>query len=258
VFIRTEPREIAARWIKPGDEVATYEVENGSGDTDSHVRAFIRTTEYAARFSTPDWLLVIDGPHLVPPPADEEVNRVEGVVQHDAGGQFTVDERSRGFVPDGLDHTGAVSFVVVPINNNRVGEPRVYFAKDTEQFVIRERVKVPTRTMYQITSGKVPAEIEGQRTRAGFTITAVTDRCPNDWHTSAPARAHIMCPECPSSDAPTMLADAFGWTRSDAPDYGGEDDVTTLALPENVDGQALGRVLAEASIGDYTRENTEQ
>lgn len=142
MYVRTLPREIAARWIKPGDEVAMYEVEDGSGEADSGLRDFCRTAEFVERFCSADWWLVVDGPDLVKPPADDTIGRVPGDVKHGAGGWWRVEPADRGFVPDDLDHVGAVSFVMAGIVDNRIGHPRVYFAGPDEQFVIRERVKV--------------------------------------------------------------------------------------------------------------------
>lgn len=145
MFVRTAPREIAARWIKAGDEIATYEVANGNGDADSGLRNFCRTesfVEILERNGTADWWLVLDGARLVSPPADEAAGRIVATVHHTLGGGWDLTPADRGFVPDDLDHVGAVSFVMVPSVQGRLGEPRVYFAKDAEQFVIRERVNV--------------------------------------------------------------------------------------------------------------------
>jgi len=277
VHITTQPREIAARWIRPGDEIATYEVEDGSGEADSGLRDFIRTVEFAERYTTPDWLLVVAGPSLVPPQADEDVPRVEGVVKHTNGGAFDLVPKSRGFVPHDIDHVGAISFLLVQVRAGKVSAPRLYFAKDTEQFVIRERVKVNPRDRFLITyqeNGRAArAETEGQRDSAGFTVAAIA-KCLNPWHATAPARAGILCPECPSTDAPAG-AIAFqrwaGWEPRETPrvdpadtylrlvkEATPDDEPAALPVPPDVEGHTVGRVLAEASVGDYTRENTEQ
>lgn len=192
MYVRTLPREIAARWIKPGDEVAMYEVEDGSGEVDSGLRDFCRTAEFVERFCSADWWLVIDGPHLVRPPADPEAGRVAGDVKHSLGGWWSVEPGDRGFVPDDMDHVGASSFVLVPIVGSTLGHPRTYFARPSEQFVIRERVKVDAlEMMLSETAGTIAADAvalrllvteeptEGQRAGAGVTVA---ERTPAPGH----------------------------------------------------------------------------
>lgn len=143
MLVHTSPRELAARWIKPGDEVATYEVETGAGDQDSGVRDFARSEDLVLRHpALIDWWLVVDGSKLVPPPADAEVGRVEGGVKLYAGGAFDVEPMARGFVPDGIDHVGTHQLVLMPIQNATLGPPRTAYIREEEQLVIRERVRL--------------------------------------------------------------------------------------------------------------------
>jgi hypothetical protein len=176
VFVKTLPREIAARWIKPGDEVAMYEVEDGSGEADSGKRGFCRTEAYVSQYASVEWWVVIDGARLVPPPADKRVGRIEGSVRHWLGGLFGIEPMDRGFVPDDLDHIGAHSFAIAPIRGRELGAPRVCFASEAEQFVIREKVKVPV-----IKAGPNDFRLlnprertEGQRVSAGSTVAEPT------------------------------------------------------------------------------------
>lgn len=189
MIVRTLPREIAARWINAGDEVAMYEVEDGTGELDSGKRDFCRTVDYVERSASVDWWLVVDGTNLVRPPLDAEIGTtLEGTIRHKLRGQFDVEPGDRGFVPDDLDHTGAQAFIMVPIVENRVGMPRCYWARDSEQFVIRERVQISALDlMMDDARGSVAADAgalrlllteepaEGQRVSAG---TTVAERAP--------------------------------------------------------------------------------
>jgi hypothetical protein len=53
-------------------------------------------------------------------------------------------------------------------------------------------------------AGATPAELVAQMDEAH---EATTDRCPNEWHRTAPARRRMLCPECPSPAAETSQAE---------------------------------------------------
>lgn len=191
MFVRTGPREIAARWIHPGDEVALFDPPPTTPPKTyepARTEEFVR--QHAVRIS---WWLVVNI-SMVPPPAKPEVGREEGTVRHSLGGQFSVEPQARGFVPDGLDHVGAHALVMMPTAGDIVWPDgrrlqRKYWAGEEEQLVIRERVRVDpleyTENMFGLMTDvhadadalrrltdEVP-ETEGQRAGAGVTVAEI-------------------------------------------------------------------------------------
>lgn len=143
--VRTDPRELPARYVKAGDELAMYEAETGAGEEDSGRRLFARSEAFVTGApSVIDWVLVIEGAELVRPPAapDEVPARPEAVVQHAEHGWWSLVGSPRPFVPDGVDHVGSHRLVIAPVHAERLGAPIVVYADEGEQFVIRERVVV--------------------------------------------------------------------------------------------------------------------
>lgn len=215
MYVHTAPREIAARWIQAGDEIAMYEVEDGSGEADSGLRNFCRTEEFVSRYSSPDWWLVVDGARLVRPPADED-----GPARPVDGWWNVQPAIDRGFVPEDLDHVGASSFVMAPIVSGRLAEPRIYFAKDSEQFVIRERVQIgPHVNLSRRPRLLTPREqTEGQRIRVGSTVAEID--------LNAPAPRVLVAASGVEIDTPVMLGVPIGREvlESDAVNFRSERD----------------------------------
>lgn len=62
---------------------------------------------------------------------------------------------------------------------------------------------------------------------------AITRQCPNDWHRTAPARARVLCPECPTRETDPVVcrecsrpvrwsAAQDDWTADDGTACGGD------------------------------------
>lgn len=270
MYVRTLPREIAARWIKPGDEVAMYEVEDGSGAVDLGQRDFCRTAEFVERFTSPDWWLVVDGPHAVkPPPAP---GRETGDLKHSLGGWWSVEPSERGYVPYGLDHVGAHSFTIVPVRNNTIGAPRTYFAKEAEQFVIRERVKVDAlEMMLDETAGSIASDAvalrlliaeeptEGQRAGAGSTVAGSAVAALREFIATHPIGTKVPAELDAAAQREMIGHEACDLDRqcSGGPYWCLLDPRWTEEMrrvPAGVIGEPLGRVVAESPAIDFRSE----
>jgi hypothetical protein len=153
--VRTKPRELPPRYIKPGDEIALQEVDADADDSIGARWYFARSADYVD--ATPQdvvWFAVVDGPHAIPPVA---TGRPGTVIRHEPGGWWTVDELPRSeFVPDNIDPVTTQRLMLL----TDTGRPVVVHLTDTEVVVVRECVQVR----------------EGQPARAGITRDAGTRR----------------------------------------------------------------------------------
>lgn len=190
--VHTLPRELPARYVKAGDEVAMYEADRPEGEP-VPVYLFARSEGFVQSApSAVDWFLVVEGAELVAPPAapDEVPPRPEGVVRYGNGGTWRVQQHPRPFVPDGIDHVATHRLTIAPIDTRRrVGVPIVVYADEAEQFVIRERV--------QVREGQPAAPAGITRDRGTSAVLALVERSS----VPPPALPPYRCPRIERHEA---------------------------------------------------------
>jgi hypothetical protein len=264
MMLRTDPRALPARWIKAGDEVAVYEVENGAGALDSGRRNFARTVEFAQRAVSCEWMLVVRV-FMVHPPADLELRPA---VVHDPGGWWSVAPAPDDFVPDEVDHVGATGIILLPTTAQNFGPPVLVYAGDEEQFVIRERVQVEAPRDAWLRGYRAGGEnmravmsrprtfmgnAEGQRHGAGATASA--GNMPGAYGHSESIIAILRA----DTDEQSAIGDAAALAAIGVePDIDGPGEDTRQLpirrIPMGVVGQPLGRTVVESAAVNFTSE----